>query len=105
MDRSLTSLIVGHRPQPSKDGHHDDTVGVICVTVETVIVDGDQRTVLTDWGLETVSRRCPQLRRLQIRRCRMVTDRGLGHVVERCTSLQRIDVTGKVECCSHLLRI
>lgn len=82
--RSLTRLIGGGSRGPM----------TVCVGVERLVVDGRQSR-LTDRGLQTAARCCPELRRLELPGCELVTDVGVGYVVSRCASLQHVDLTGK----------
>lgn len=51
---------------------------------------------LTDRGLQTISRRCPELRHVELRGCIQLTDNGILELVSKCIHLSHLDVSGKL---------
>ncbi|XP_013790282.1 F-box/LRR-repeat protein 7-like [Limulus polyphemus] len=66
----------------------------VCLTVERMCLNGCAR--LTDKGVWTIAKRCPELRSIEIRGCSNVTNTGVTDLVSRCLNLERLDLTG---CC------
>ena len=64
----------------------------VCTIVEQVILNNSAR--LTDCGLSVISRRCPELRKLEIKNCKGVTNAGVQAIATRCTSLSSLDLSG-----------
>jgi len=65
----------------------------LCVGVEAVVLADCWR--LSDDGLRTLARRCPDLRRLDVTSCSLITDAALFDVLSRCVNLQHLDVSGQ----------
>ena len=65
----------------------------VCVMVESICLTGDVH--LTDKGLYTIARRCPELRSLDIHACADVTNIALFEVVSRCVNLEQLNVAGE----------
>ncbi|XP_059146554.1 protein split ends-like [Physella acuta] len=72
----------------------------ICMIVEKINVN--MCCQLTDRGLQTAVKRCPELRYLDMQGCHLVTNVGVTEAVSRCVNLERLDVTGcpQVTCIS-----
>ena len=70
----------------------------VCVMVESIRLSGSVH--LTDKGLYTVARRCPELRSLDIHGCCDVTNIALFEVVSRCVNLEQLNVAGRCRCVS-----
>lgn len=64
----------------------------VCVIVEKINLNGCEK--LTDKGLHSIAKRCPELRQLQIQGCSNVTNHSLFEVVSYCVNLEHLDVTG-----------
>ncbi|KAK3105666.1 hypothetical protein FSP39_002961 [Pinctada imbricata] len=64
----------------------------VCVIVERINLNGCEK--LTNKGLHTVAKRCPELRHLEIQGCSNVTNQSLYEVVSYCVNLELLDVTG-----------
>lgn len=64
----------------------------VCVIVEKINLNGCEK--LTDKGLHTIAKRCPELRQLEIQGCSNVTNYSLFEVVSYCVNLEHLDVTG-----------
>lgn len=64
----------------------------VCVIVEKINLNGCEK--LTDKGLHTIAKRCPELRHLEIQGCSNVTNHSLFEVVSYCVNLEHLDVTG-----------
>ncbi|XP_013790169.2 F-box/LRR-repeat protein 7-like [Limulus polyphemus] len=64
----------------------------VCLTVERMCLNGCAR--LTDKGVWTIAKRCPELRSIEIRGCSNVTNTGVNDLVSRCLNLERLDLTG-----------
>ncbi|XP_035207180.1 F-box/LRR-repeat protein 7-like [Stegodyphus dumicola] len=64
----------------------------VCLAVEKISLSGCCR--LTDKGLFTIARRCPELKTLEIRGCPLVSDAGIAEVMARCVSILKLDLTG-----------
>ena len=60
--------------------------------LEKININGCSK--LTDRGLQTVVKRCPELRCLDMQGCVLVTNAGVTEAVSRCVNLERLDVTG-----------
>lgn len=65
----------------------------VCVMVESIRLSGSVH--LTDKGLYTIARRCPELRSLDIHGCAVVTNIALFEVVSRCVNLEQLNVAGE----------
>lgn len=65
----------------------------VCVIVEKINLNGCEK--LTDKGLHTIAKRCPELRHLEIQGCSNVTNHSLFEVVSYCVNLEHLDVTGE----------
>ncbi|XP_067133603.1 F-box/LRR-repeat protein 7-like [Centruroides vittatus] len=63
-----------------------------CLAVEKINLNGCGR--LTDKGLLTLARRCPELKTFLIRGCNEVTINGVTEILSRCLKLEKLDVTG-----------
>ena len=79
--RSILARLVWTRDT----GHGAESV--TCITLS-----GCTRT--TDRSLALIARNCPQLRRLELQRCRNVTNGGILDLVTRCGKLNHLDLTG-----------
>ena len=64
----------------------------VCAIVETIRLNGCIR--LTDQGLYTIAKRCPELRRLEIEACNQITNVALFEVFSSCTNLVYLNVSG-----------
>lgn len=49
---------------------------------------------ITDKGLTSLSRRCPELTHVQLQNCPTLTDSSISELVTRCPCIQRLDLTG-----------
>lgn len=65
----------------------------VCLTVERISLSGCSK--LTDRGLFTIARKCPELKTLEIKGCPLVSNAGISEVVARCVSILKLDLTGK----------
>ena len=65
----------------------------VCTIVEKILFNNCVK--LSDVGLSVVSRRCPELRTLELRNCREVTNAGVQAIATRCASLSSLDLSGK----------
>ena len=65
----------------------------VCVMIESICLTGNVH--LTDKGLYTIARRCPELRCLDIHGCADVTNIALFEVVSRCVNLEQLNVAGE----------
>ena len=65
----------------------------VCVMVERINLAGCEQ--LTDKGLLTIARRCPELRHLDVQGCMNITNIALFEVVSRCVNLEHLNVAGK----------
>ena len=65
----------------------------VCSVVDRIVLNNSFR--LTDVGLSVISRRCPDLRKLELRNCREVTNFGVQSIASRCTSLSSLNLSGK----------
>lgn len=66
----------------------------VCVIVEKINFSGCEK--LTNRGLHTIAKRCPELRRLELQGCSNISNSALSEVVSYCVSLEHLDVTGKL---------
>lgn len=66
----------------------------VCLTVEKISLSGCSK--LTDRGLFTIARKCPELKTLEIKGCSLVSNAGISEVVARCVSILKLDLTGKI---------
>ncbi|GBL87412.1 F-box/LRR-repeat protein 7 [Araneus ventricosus] len=64
----------------------------VCLAVERISLSGCGK--LTDKGLLTIARKCPELKTLEIKGCSLVTNAGIAEVMARCVSVARLDLTG-----------
>ncbi|GIY83481.1 hypothetical protein CDAR_221401 [Caerostris darwini] len=64
----------------------------VCLAVERIILSGCSK--LTDKGLFTIARKCPELKSLEIKGCSLVTNAGIAEITARCVSVLRLDLTG-----------
>ncbi|XP_062620147.1 F-box/LRR-repeat protein 7-like [Saccostrea cucullata] len=64
----------------------------VCVIVEKINLNKCEK--LTDKGLHTIAKRCPELRQLKMQGCSNVTNHSLFEVVSYCVNLEYLDVTG-----------
>ncbi|XP_046570267.1 F-box/LRR-repeat protein 7-like isoform X1 [Haliotis rubra] len=64
----------------------------VCVILERIILNGCEQ--LTDKGLHTIARRCPELRYLELQGCSNITNVALFELVSNCVNLEHLDVTG-----------
>ncbi|XP_054708396.1 F-box/LRR-repeat protein 7-like [Uloborus diversus] len=64
----------------------------VCLAVERINLSGCCK--LTDKGLFTIARRCPELKTLEIRGCALVSNTGIAEVTARCVHILRLDLTG-----------
>lgn len=62
--------------------------------LEKVNINGSLQ--LTDRGLQTVAKRCPELRYLDLQGCHQLTNQAVTEAVSRCVNLERLDVTGEL---------
>ena len=60
--------------------------------LERVNLNGCEQ--LTDKGLHTVAKRCPELRYLEVQGCTKLTNIGVFEAVSYCVNLEHLDVTG-----------
>ncbi|GIY74107.1 hypothetical protein CEXT_739581 [Caerostris extrusa] len=65
----------------------------VCLAVERILLSGCSK--LTDKGLFTIARKCPELKSLEIKGCSLVTNAGIAEITARCVSVLRLDLTGK----------
>lgn len=65
----------------------------VCAIVERINLNGCE--MLTDKGLNTVARRCPELRHLEVQGCPNITNIALFEVVSNCVNLEHLNVAGK----------
>uniref|UniRef100_A0A8C4N3Z6 F-box and leucine rich repeat protein 7 n=1 Tax=Eptatretus burgeri TaxID=7764 RepID=A0A8C4N3Z6_EPTBU len=63
------------------------------VDVDRALAVNSQR--LSNCGLVTLARHCPELRRLELPSCNGITNQALALVLAFCTSLQHLNVSGK----------
>lgn len=64
----------------------------VCVIVERIILTGCEK--LTNKGLHTIAKRCPELRHLEIQGCANVNNDSLFEIASYCVNLEYLDVTG-----------
>ena len=64
----------------------------VCVMVEKLNLNGCHK--LTDRGLLTVAKRCPELRLLELQGCVNITNIALFEIVSRCVNLEHLNVAG-----------
>ncbi|KAJ8375107.1 hypothetical protein SKAU_G00056870 [Synaphobranchus kaupii] len=64
----------------------------VCLMLETVVISGCRR--LSDRGLYTVARCCPELRRLEVAGCYNISNEAVFEVASRCPNLEHLDVSG-----------
>ena len=65
----------------------------VCVMVERISLSGCEK--LTDKGLHTIAKRCPELRQLEIQGCPLISNISLFEVVSRCVNMEHLNVSGK----------
>ena len=65
----------------------------VCVIVERIILSGCER--LSNKGLHTIAKRCPELRHLEIQGCANVTNDSLFEIASYCVNLEYLDATGE----------
>lgn len=69
-----------------------DQSGEKSSSVERVMLsDG---CVLTEKGVHSIIRRCPNITHLQVQFCNSLTNQSMYEIVTKCTNLQHMDVTG-----------
>jgi len=66
----------------------------VCVIVEKINLNGCER--LSNKGLHTIAKRCPELRELKLQACSNITNQALFEVTSYCVNLEHLDVTGKL---------
>ena len=64
----------------------------VCVSVEQVFLSGCRR--LSDKGVYTIARRCPELRQLDVSSCPDVTNIAIFELVSRCVNLETLNLAG-----------
>ncbi len=65
----------------------------VCVMVEKINLNGCEK--LTDKGLNTIARRCPELRQLELQGCSNISNIAMFEIVSRCVNLEHLNVAGK----------
>ena len=77
-----------------------DQAGEKSSSVERVMIS--EGCKLTEKGIQTIVRRCPNITHLQAQLCSSLTNQSLFEVVTKCTNLQHLDVTGcsSISCIS-----
>ena len=70
-----------------------DTPGA-CVMVEKVNLNGCKN--LTDKGLHTLAKKCPELRHLELQGCCNITNAAVFEVASKCVNLEHLNLTGKL---------
>lgn len=65
----------------------------VCVIVEKILLTGCEK--LTNKGLHTIAKRCPELRHLEIQGCANVTNESLFEITSYCVNLEYLDITGR----------
>lgn len=65
----------------------------VCMILEKININTCCQ--LSDRGLQTVAKRCPELRYLDMQNCHLISNVGVKEVVSRCVNLERLDVTGE----------
>lgn len=66
----------------------------LCTAVEHVVVRNSSS--LTDRGVFTLAKRCPELRSIDIRGCTRVTNMAVFELVSRCLNLEQLNVSGEM---------
>lgn len=66
----------------------------LCTVVEHVVVRNNSS--LTDRGVFTLAKRCPELRSVDIRGCTRVTNMAVFELVSRCLSLEHLNMSGEI---------
>ena len=64
----------------------------VCLILEKIDLSGCEK--LTDKGLHSIAKSCPELRHLEIQHCTNVTNTALFEVVSYCVNLEYLDITG-----------
>ena len=65
----------------------------VCVMVERINLNGCEN--LTDRGLMTVAKRCPELWQIELQGCPNITNIAMFELVSRCVNLEHINVAGE----------
>ena len=64
----------------------------VCVMVEEINLNGCEQ--LTDKGLYTIAKRCPELRQLEMTGCPNVSNIALFELVSSCVNLEHLNIAG-----------
>ena len=67
----------------------------VCVIVESIKLTGCER--LSNKGLHTIAKRCPELRHLELQGCSNISNTSLFEVTSYCVNLEHLNVTGRLK--------
>lgn len=73
----------------------------VCIIVEKINLNGSSK--LTNKGLRTISRRCPELRHLELQGCANITETAIFEICSYCVNLEYLDITGKCSLCLSVI--
>lgn len=68
----------------------------VCIIIEKINLNGCEN--LTDKGLHTIAKRCPELRHIELQSCSNITNPALFELVSNCVNLEHLNVSG----CSNI---
>lgn len=75
----------------------------VCVMVEKIFLNGCEK--LTDKGLHTIAKRCPELRHLELHGCQGISNIALFEVVSKCVNMEHLNVAGKLRLMHYMFTL